>query len=481
MKGRSITTKLRIIITGACMAAILLTTCAILSYQLYRYKEDVSSALILRARIFAMNTSAAVAFQNSADAAEVLNAFRLDSAVTSAAIFDDKGELFAEYRAPGRSGKSITPTTDRNAHFMFTDDRIVVWSPIQQQDKWLGTLAFSRTLDELNTRIREFTAIALLVAAITVGCAYWASHFLQGLVSTPLLRLTAVARRVTEERDFKVSVDLNADGEVAILSQAFGEMLRALHDRDKQIRSHAQDLEMKVAERTAQLERSNRDLQMFGSTVSHDLRTPLRGIMGFSEMLAENSHGHLDAGETECLGRIQKNVHKMENLIEGLLRFSRLGKDSLVKSDVDMAGLVKEVVDELTVHQKGRTINFSILQAMPTAHAEPSLVRQVWANLIGNALKFSSGRNPALISIGVFQVDGGPPAYFVRDNGVGFDPQHATKMFGMFERFHSDREFEGSGIGLASVHRIVERHGGRIWAESKPGEGATFYFTLLSA
>jgi signal transduction histidine kinase len=477
MKGRSITTKLRLLITSACVVAIVLSSAALVGYQFYRYKRDISSSLMLRGRILALNASAAVAFQNSADAQDLLNVFQLDPAVVTACIFDAAGNRFAEYRQPGHAAETIEGPHGGAPRFEFTRDRITVWSPIQQQGKFLGSFAFSRNLNELHTRTRESALIAALVALVTAAFAFWLSHLLQGQVSAPLLKLTEVARRVTEKKDFEVTADVTVGAEIGVLGHAFNEMLSALHERDQLIRRHAQDLETKVAERTSQLEQTNKDLQMFGYTVSHDLRTPLRSILGFSEALEEADGSHLTSEGEGHLKRIRGNAEKMSALIDGLLTFARLGQQSVAKVSVDMAALTREVLEDLRYQLKDRVVAVDA-DDLPPALGDPSLLRQVWANLLGNAFKFTAHRPDATIGIGSRLSPEGRPTYFVRDNGVGFDMAHAARLFNVFERLHSTTEFEGTGIGLAAVHRILQRHGGKIWAEAHPGQGATFYFEV---
>jgi|GEM_PF-2807956 len=477
MNGRSITTRLRLLITSACVIAIVVSSAALVGYQFYRYKRDISTSLMLRGQILALNASAAVAFQNNADAQELLNVFQLDPAVASACIFDSAGNRFADYHQSSHPTETIAAPTSYAPHFEFSNDRITVWSPIQQQGKFLGTFAFSSNLDELNQRIRESIVIAGIVALLTAALAFWLSHLLQGQVSAPLLKLAAAARRVTEKRDFHVSADVSGGAEIGVLGHAFNQMLSALNERDQLIRRHAQDLETKVAERTSQLEQSNKDLQVFGYTVSHDLRTPLRSILGFSEALEEADGSHLTAEGEGHLKRIRRNAEKMNALIDGLLTFARLGNQSVAKVSVDMAALTREVLEDLRFQLKDRTVVVNAAD-LPPALGDPSLLRQVWANLIGNAFKFTGHRPDATVGIGASVSPDGHPTYFVKDNGVGFDMAHAARLFNVFERLHSTTEFEGTGIGLAAVHRILQRHGGKIWAEAHPGQGATFYFEV---
>jgi signal transduction histidine kinase/DNA-binding response OmpR family regulator len=235
------------------------------------------------------------------------------------------------------------------------------------------------------------------------------------------------------------------------------------------------ELEERVAERTAQLEAANRELEAFSYSVSHDLRAPLRAIDGFAALLVED-FPQLPAQAMAHLHRVRANARRMGNLIDDLLAFSRLSQQPVHRIDVDLATLFAEALEELRRGEPERALEVTI-EPLPPANADPSLIRQVVVNLLSNALKFTRGREPARIVVG-FQP--GPPegAYFVRDNGVGFDMRQADTLFGVFQRLHRAEEFEGTGVGLSLVQRIVQRHGGRIWPEAAPGEGATFYFTL---
>jgi signal transduction histidine kinase len=231
-----------------------------------------------------------------------------------------------------------------------------------------------------------------------------------------------------------------------------------------------------VAERTVQLEEANRELGAFSYSVSHDLRAPLRAIDGFSRLLLDEYADELPSDARRYLGLVGKNAQEMSRLIDGLLTFSRLGQQRLSKRSVKVDTLAREVVAELDAERSGRAVEISI-GALPSAQADPTLLRQVLVNLLSNALKYTRQREAAKIEIG-FHEHGGPPVFFVRDNGVGFDTRYANKLFQVFQRLHRAEEYEGTGLGLALVARIVRRHGGRIWAEAKPDEGATFYFTL---
>ena len=245
------------------------------------------------------------------------------------------------------------------------------------------------------------------------------------------------------------------------------------------VKNHADELELRVEERTSELQAANKELEAFSYSVSHDLRAPLRAVDGYARMLEEDYGGKLDAEGTRLLGAVRGNSHRMGRLIDDLLAFSRLGRIALRTQPVDMPALVQQVVEELTPDIGSRKIEFDV-GALGSAIVDPSLFKQALSNLLGNAIKFTRDRNPAVVKIGRHcqgDVDDGT-VYYVKDNGAGFDMKYYEKLFGVFQRLHSSTEFPGTGVGLAIVQRVINRHGGRIWADAKPGEGATFYFTL---
>ena len=231
-----------------------------------------------------------------------------------------------------------------------------------------------------------------------------------------------------------------------------------------------------LLQRTAELEAANKDLEAFSYSVSHDLRGPLRAINGFSAILLEDHAAELSPDARQLLTTVIDTAKQMNALIEDLLRFSRLGTQSLSKKPVNIANLVHEVLDELGRDREGRQIEIQ-LGDLPDCFGDHTLIKQVFVNLLSNAFKFTGHREKAVIEIGCAE-DHGSNVYFVRDNGAGFDVSKARQLFGVFQRFHSQHEFEGTGVGLSIVQRIVVRHGGRIWAEAEVEKGAVFHFIL---
>ena len=236
------------------------------------------------------------------------------------------------------------------------------------------------------------------------------------------------------------------------------------------------ELEHRVRERTAQLESANKELESFSYTVSHDLRAPLRAINGFSLAVEEDYGALLPEEGRRFLQKVRDGASRMGRLIDDLLAFSRLGRTPLGRQAVDMEVIVRESLAELGWPIAGRTIELRA-GSMPVTEADPALLKQVWVNLLSNALKHTRKRAHAVIETGCVE-QGGETVFFVRDNGSGFDPRYAHKLFGVFQRLHRAEDYEGTGVGLAIVQRVVQRHGGRVWAESALESGATFYFTL---
>jgi PAS domain S-box len=294
----------------------------------------------------------------------------------------------------------------------------------------------------------------------------------KGMVSGYEIVMRTKSDRLCDTTVSTVLIDVGGTPCMISIARDVTDQRRAEED----IRNLNVDLEHRVKERTAELEEAIRELESFSYSVSHDLRSPLRAIAGYAKVIEEDYAPQIGAEGRGQLDRIISNAIRMGELIDDMLDFARIGRVELKRAPLDMASLAREVLSELPEAGAGRRIDVRI-GPMPTVRADRSLVRQVWLNLLGNALKFTRQCEQAVVEAGG-SVEAGEACFFVRDNGAGFDMAYAGKLFHVFQRLHRDTAFEGTGVGLAIVARVVQRHGGRVWAEGAPGQGATFHFSL---
>jgi light-regulated signal transduction histidine kinase (bacteriophytochrome) len=323
-------------------------------------------------------------------------------------------------------------------------------------------------------QILLIVSLSLLLVSLAIT-SFLADRF-QRSISGPILSLVSTSKEVSDNHDYAIRAQKFGNDELGTLTDAFNDMLMQIESQSADIISFNQELERKVESRTVELAQANKELESFSYSVSHDLRAPLRKINSFIDMFVDRSKDQLSTDQKMLLNKISANASKMGKLIDDLLAFARIGRMDIKKQLIPMNAMVKTISDEIARHEPGRKIEFK-LQRLPDAFADSGAITQVWENLISNAVKYSARREQAIVEIGA-ETTAGDTTYYVRDNGTGFDMQHYDKLFTAFERLHSGSEYEGTGIGLANVYRIIEKHGGKVWAESKPDAGATFYFSL---
>src|SRR6266702_479796 len=332
---------------------------------------------------------------------------------------------------------------------------------------------------------------------ISLLAAYLLAAVLQGRISQPILALAETAKAVSIRHDYSVRASKLGEDELGALTDAFNQMLGRIDDQDRALREsksklqhYATELEQRVADRTHELQErnealrrnaaellaANTELDAFAYSVSHDLRAPLRSIDGFSQVLLEDYGERLDEGGRDSLQRVRVASQRMATLIDDLLKLARVTRTEMRTERVDLSGMAREIVLDIERTAPDRQVEFAIAPGLE-AQGDSRLLRVVLDNLLRNGWKYTAKRPQPRVEF-TAQDENGDRVFVVKDNGAGFDMKYADKLFGVFQRLHSTAEFEGTGVGLATVRRIITRHGGRIWAEGAVDQGATFYFTL---
>jgi signal transduction histidine kinase len=347
------------------------------------------------------------------------------------------------------------------------DGRVMATIRPIQSTHWLVSIEIPQ--QKILDAAHRFLYWVIIAGIVLLAAGIFFAWKMSRNITKPLNKFTIAAASIAAG-DYSSLVKIDRKDELGKLADAFNAM--AL-----QVQQSQQDLEKKVQQRTAELESANKELEAFSYSVSHDLRAPLRIISGYSMILKEDYGSKLDDEAVRLINATISNIKMMGQLIDDLIAFSQMGKNEVMNDTVDMKKLAESCAADLLLHEKENKYNL-VVNPLPPCHGNTSMIRQVWANLVGNAIKYSSKKPDPLIEIGYKENGAVMNTYYVKDNGVGFDMQYSHKLFGVFQRLHNQETFEGTGVGLALVKRIIDKHKGEVWAESKNGEGATFYFSL---
>ena len=492
---RSIRFKLALVVLAATFTALLIAGAALVLYDLRVYQQQWVSDLAAQAELVGRVSSSALAFEDPKAAAENLAVLKARPRILAAGLYSAKGKIFATYERDG-APKAMLPGLPEVDGSRIEGGEVQLFRRIVDNGEIAGTVYLRAEFEQFG-RLKDYLGILAAVMAASLLIAFLISTWFQSALTKPILAVTAAAHQVMERRDFSLRVRKSTDDEIGYLVDAFNDMLAEVGRRaealeaanrslehemaerqraDEGVRQLNAELERRVTHRTAALEAANKELEGFSYSVSHDLRAPLRGIIGFADALMEDHGPDLNEEARRKISIVQGEGRRMGVLIDELLAFSRLGRKALQFVELDMGKLARTSLEGLHGQNNGKNLDLQF-GTLPAAKGDRVLLGQVWTNLLSNAIKFSSNQDKPRIVVSAI-TDEKEHIYYVRDNGAGFNPSYQSKLFGVFQRLHDASEFPGTGVGLALVQRIVNRHGGRVWAEGKPQKGATFYFTL---
>jgi signal transduction histidine kinase len=459
--------------------ALVLACASFLLYDTFSFRQNLIRSLRTEAQIIGSNSVSAIVFNDEESANNTLSALGNSPDVIAAVIHDPKGADFSAYQR-GRGYMSFDTPPLANGemeHTWLRGDRILLGSRILFQGKTVGTVYILAQTTEVQHRARRYVLIATAVLLLCLGTSLLLTSRFRSLVASPITELANVAQSITRDKDYSIRVTHHEDvSELAVLIRSFNEMLDRVQQRDRELLAARDELEQRVQERTLELQDANRELEAFSYSVAHDLKGPLDAIGSASYALKNMSGANFDPQMNQLLVMLPRAVKGMSTLIDDLLDLSRAKNAPLHREPINLSDLARAILDDLVSSNPDRTVEI-VIQSRVYAVADKGLLRVALSNLLGNSWKYSSRKDLARIEFGTVPSAKGT-LYFVRDNGAGFDPQLKDRLFQPFQRLHTQTEFGGTGIGLATVQRIIARHGGEIWAESETDHGATFYFTL---
>jgi signal transduction histidine kinase len=467
--AQSISSRLTVLVVFVSGSALLLAYVSYLAFDYLSLRRNLIESIDSQANLIGINSETALLFDDQQTAETTLSSLRGEPSILAAEIFSANGSPFARYTRKGSDvNQSIEPRLPRGqtSASWIQNGTVLLGHAVTSDGKLIGTVYILAETRDVTHRASQFGLLSAGILLVCFAIALLATLAMRGSIIRPLENLAATARVVSRKRDYTVRAEVpKRRDEMAFLAQAFNEML----DEIEQSRAV---LEQKVAERTAELSAANRELEAFSYTVAHDLRGPLQQVANIGFLLQADG---ASPDQQPLLDKMVTATMRMSSLIDDLLNLSRVSSTPLKHVSVDLSALARSILDTLT-QSSDRKVERIVADGC-SALADDGLITVVMENLLRNAWKYSSRKDSTRIEFGC-RHQGEETVFFVRDNGAGFDSAYIERLFRPFQRLHSEADFPGTGIGLASVQRIIARHGGRVWATGAVDQGAEFCFTL---
>ena len=459
--------------------SLILAYVSFLIYDIYSLRQQLMLSMATEANIVGANSVTALLFDDRQAAENTLSALRNSPRIRAAVIIRPDGTEFVRYLRTSNSQFQLNDhlTLSETQHFWTKGRDILLGTRIRFQGGWVGSVYLLAETGGIARSVERFGLISAGMLLVCFIIALLATSTIRHLVSDPLTDLAHTAQIVTRDRDYSVRARIpSSSDELSFLVQSFNQMLGQIQERDRALEASRAELEQRVEDRTAELSATNKELEAFSYSVAHDLRGPLQHINNIGFLLQHSVSEGLNEEGRMLVDRLLEGSKRMSVLIDDLLNLSRASSHPLHRRPIDLSHIVETIAARLQAEKDGRHVGFDIARG---AHvfADEGLMQVVLENLIGNAWKYTSRRDSALIEFGSAH-ENRETVFFVRDNGAGFNPRYADRLFRPFQRLHSQSEFVGTGVGLATAYRIVTRHGGKIWARGDVDKGATFYFTV---
>jgi len=474
--------KLTLVIFIANILILLLVFAVTISWNVRAIRKSSLESAQSEVEVFSQDFTKILVFDSPHIAADTVSRLEATPTIKSAVLFNATGKPVFFYQSKTAQQMPIPEVKPPQSYF---DDKCLnIFAAVMYEGANYGTVYYRISTNLLSSTLLNYKYSIGIFIILVVAISALMSYRIQRMISRPIVNLANILNRVVTEKNFTLRAHTSEGSEIGQLYNNFNHMIEDIAQQQQQLQAEHRELqqyrdhlELLVEERTQELAEYARELESFSYSVSHDLRAPLRAINGFSAVLKEDYASKLDEIGHDMLKRIVASSNHMGELIDDILQLSRINQHLLTKEYINLSDIALDVVKERAGSKSNPDELTVKVQPNIKVVADPKLMRIVMDNLIGNAMKYSSKIEQPAIEIGA-EYNNNATTVFIKDNGVGFDMQYVDKLFTPFERLHSPQEYEGTGIGLATVKRVIQRHGGEVWAVSKLNHGASFYFKL---